>query len=412
MKRIENRFWSMLEASPRRIATKADWQRGTGSEYALFEPMFYPVKGLARNITDPDDINGPSLSVVDYGNDKFGAIDEGLTRRIPLTLEDIIRYTLNFNDFRHLLCQVLGFEPGADVMPSTNVDPMRFGTYPVKPGVEFPVYMILARDEYLMLNLVLALLATEKNAFLLLTATRFNWTQEIQQLVHDRQSQIVSLEECLMVDDGRFVKSKTWDNAVNAFRSVHFPENMVEVPPYEFRKKGEMWVIRFAGEDMYLKDSIGLRCIGQLLAKPNDPVFVLELRAIMDGQNPDAISQPQNREEVVDRETLSGLKQKYLELQSDLVEAQREGNELAEKEIEQEMEGIVQYLYGVKSLNGETRKVSDSFEKARSATSKAFWRSVNLIRDESPQFATHLEKSCTVGVVCNYNPEQVVDWTL
>ena len=412
-KYIKNRFWTMLEDSPRRIGSMADWQRGTGPEHELFASMLHPVEGLARSITDPDDIDGLfPLSVVDYGNGKYGAIDEGLTRRIPLTLEDIIIYTLDLNDFRHLLAQVLGIEAGSDMMPLTNVAPMRFGMCQIKPGVEFPVYMILARDEYLMLNQVRALLTTERKPFFILTATRSNWTQEIQQLLHDWKSQIVSLEECVMVEDGRFVKSETWDNAVDAFRSMHFPENLVPAPPFEFRKKGDMWVIRFAGEDMYLKDSVGLRCIAQLLAKPNDPVFVMELRAIVDGQNPDTISQPLSREEVVDQATLSGLKQKYLELQSDLEEAQRDGNELAETEIEQEMESIVQYLCGVKSLGGGTRKVSDSFEKARSATSKAFWRSVNLIRDDLPQFATHLEKSCTVGVVCNYYPEQTTDWLL
>ena len=174
-----------------------------------------------------------------------------------------------------------------------------------------------------------------------------------------------------------------------------------------------MWVIRFAGEDTYLKDSVGLRCIGQLLAKPNDPVFVMELRAILDGQNPEnVLAQPISREEVVDQTTLSDLKRRYLELQSDLDDAQRKDNELLEEEIEREMEKIVQYLCQVKGIGGETRKVSDDFEKARSSTSKAFWRSANLIRNDLPQFAVHLEKSCVVGVVCNYAPEQKIEWEL
>lgn len=413
MKRIKNRFWSILEINAKRIATLIDWQRGTGSEYELFAPMFLPVEGLATVITDPDDIDGLRLSVVNYGNGKYGAIDEALTRRIPLTLGDIIRYTLNLNDFRQLLGQVLNFETVSDMIPPSSKDPIRFGMCQIIPGVEFPVYLILAPESCLMLNRLRALLTTEKNAFFLLTATRFTWTQEIMQLVRDRQSQIVSLEECLMVDGGRFVKSETWDNAVSAFRSTHFPENLVATPPpYEFRNNGNMWVIRFAGEEMSLKDSVGLRCIRELLSKPNDQVFVLELRAILDGKNPEMIAQPQSREEVVDQATFSNLKKQYLELQSDLDNARRDENKLAEKEIKQEMENIIQYIYGVKTLNGETRKVSDSFEKARSATSKAFWRSVNLIRAKLPQFATHLEKSCVVGVVCNYSPEQKIDWLL
>jgi len=191
---------------------------------------------------------------------------------------------------------------------------------------------------------------------------------------------------------------------------VAFPEP--SAPPYEFRKKGEMWVIRFDGEDMYLKDSVGLQCIGQLLAKPNAPMFVMELRAILNGQKPDVVAQPLSREDIVDQETLTNLKHRYLELQSELEEAQNENNEIMEAEVEQEMENIIQYLSQVKAVGGTTRKVNDEIEKARSATSKAFWRSVNQIRCDLPELADHLEKSCVVGMVCNYTPEQKFDWVL
>jgi hypothetical protein len=56
--------------------------------------------------------------------------------------------------------------------------------------------------------------------------------------------------------------------------------------------------------------------------------------------------------------------------------------------------------------------MNDDFEKARSATSKAFWRSVNQIRGDLPQLAVHLEKSCVVGMVCNYTPERTINWVL
>jgi hypothetical protein len=414
MKRIENRFWRMLDNRPYRTATLPDWQRAAGPEFGLFENMFHPVEGLAQYITDPDDIDGFMLSVVDYGNGKYGAIDEGMTRRIPLTLDDIIRYKLDFKDFQSLLAGVFEFEPDFGEMPSDSLEPIRFGMCRVKPGVEFPVYMILARDRRIMLELTATLLAAEKNSFFLMAATRRNWAPDILQLIRDRKSQIVSLEECLLVENGSFAKSEAWDNAVNEFRSIHYPENLVEAPPpYEFRKKGEMWAIRFDGEETFLKDSQGLRCIAQLLAKPNDPVFVTELRAVLNGQPPDTVVvQKTPREDVVDKTTLSELKRRYLELQAELSEAQTDGNEIMEREAEQEMEQIVQHLCQIKGMNGETRKINDDFEKARSATSKAFWRSVNLIRDDAPQLATHLENSCVVGMVCNYSPDRAIHWNL
>jgi len=68
--------------------------------------------------------------------------------------------------------------------------------------------------------------------------------------------------------------------------------------------------------------------------------------------------------------------------------------------------------FTVKVNRRRTRKVNDEIEKARSATSKAFWRSVNQIRFDLPKLAEHLEKSCVVGMVCNYTPEQKFDWIL
>ena len=415
MQQIKNKFWYMLEVNPRRIATRPDWERATASEYRLFQNMTYAVDRLATEITDPDNVDGRRLLVVDYRNGEYAAIDQATEKvRCPLTLDDITRHTFDLNQFRRVLSQVLGFETVSDTVPPISLTPIRFGTCRIKPGVEFPVYLILAPDSRAMTERLRVLLTTEKNSFFLLTATRRTWTQEALQLVHERGSQIVSLEECLLVDNGRFAKSDVWESAVNAFRSVHCPDNLVAAPPpFEFRKKGDTWVIRYAGEDTYLQDSIGLRCIGQLLAKPNDPVFVMELRAILDGQNlENTITQPITREDVADQITLSNLKRRYLELQSDLDKAQRDGNEILEEEIDREMEEIVQYLSRIKGLNGETRKVSDDFEKARSSTSKAFRRSVALIRDDLPQFATHLEKSCVVGVVCNYAPEQKIEWVL
>ena len=220
----------------------------------------------------------------------------------------------------------------------------------------------------------------------------------------------MSLQEIIEVNDNVWMATEEWRKTLQNFRDLLHPPHLIEVPLYEFRKKGEIWVIRYEGDDMYLKDSVGLQCISQLLAKPNDPVFVMELRAIVNGQKPENMVQTPTRDNVVDTETLTNLKRRYLELQSDLEETQRDGNEVAEKEIEEEMEQIVQYLYRVKTRGGEIRKTNDDFEKSRSATSKAFWRTINLIRNELPQLAEHLEKSCVVGVVCNYNPEHRIDW--
>jgi hypothetical protein len=261
-------------------------------------------------------------------------------------------------------------------------------------------------------KMVFQIFASEISPMIVLTPTDRYWTKETTEIFLQRKSILVPLRDLIEVGSNSWTATEAWRETLQNFLEKINPPNRVEVPRYEFRKKGEMWVVRYNGESIYLKDSIGLQCIAQLLAKPYDPLFVTELRAIVSGQKQEIISQHKIHDEVADRETLRNIKRRYLELQTDLEEAQRDENALLKQEIEQEMERIVQYFSQVRTKGGETRQMSNDFEKARSATSKAFWRTLDLIRDELPQFATHLEKSCIVGVICNYNPEHKFNWVL
>lgn len=413
MKRIESRFWHMLEFNSKRIASFSDWQRGAGSAFGLFEHMIHPVEGLATIITDPNDIDGFPLSVVDYGNGKYGAIDEELTRRIPLTLEDIIRYALNLGDFRHLLGQVLEFETVPDVIPPDSRAPMRFGMYRIKPGVEFPVYLILAPENYLLANRLMALLASEKHSFFLLTATRATWSQEIQQLIHDRKSQIVSLEECLLVDNGCFAKSETWDNAVSEFRSLHYPENLVKAPPpYEFRKIGHGWMVRFAGGEMILKDGKGPLYTALLLSKPNEMIFASDLLAVAEGKDPTKAPAVGNAGTISDSETLQDIEKEFLSLRVDLERARADGDTLVEQEVLGEMEKLEEYARKATDGRGKHRKTNDDSDAHRQSVFRAIDRTIDDISKVIPDCGTYLRNRIHTGTELFYEPDGKVDWSL
>lgn len=413
MKQIGNRFWLILENSPKRITTFAVWQRATASEFRLFEPMFHPVGGLARTVIDPDNIDGPRLSVVDYGNGKYGAVDEDLTRRVPLTLEDIILYTLNFRDFRYLLGQILEFNAVSDAIPPASTQPMRFGTCQIKPGVEFPVYMILAQDGYLMVNRLRILLTTERNSFFLLTATRLNWTQEIRQLVHDRKSQLVSLEECLVVDGGRFAKSETWDNAVSAFRAMHFPESLIEPPAsHELRKSGQGWLLRFEGKEMVLKDSRGVLYIALLLSKPDQMIFASDLLAIAEGKDPAKVLTAGSAGTITDLEALKEVEKELRSLQADLEQARIDGDTLVEQEVLGEIEKLGEYARKATDGRGKLRKASDDSDAHRQSVFKAIDRAIEEIVKVLPNCAAHFRKQIRTGSELFYQSDEKIRWNL
>jgi len=404
----------MLEASPKRITTQPDWKRVLDSGYRLFQEMFYPVDGLAEEITDPKNPDGFRLLVVNYGNGKYSALDK-VTEivRGPLTLDDIIRYTFDLKKFRRLLGKVLGFEPALDEIPSVSLKPIRFGTYQVKPGVEFPVYLILAPGCRFMEERLRVLLTTEKSPFILLTATRQTWTQEVLQLVDERKSQIVSLEECLLVDSGNFVKSTTWSNAVNAFCSAHSPGELVAAPPaYEFRKLGQGWLVRFGGEEMVLKIGKGPLYIALLLSKPDEQIFASDLLAIGEGKDPETVFRGGNAGTMSDQETLQALNKKSRTLEEELAQARRDGDSAVEQEILDEMRELAEYTQKVTDGRGKLRNLDDDSDNHRQSVFRAIDRTISEIEKKMPLCAAHFRQTIRTGMMIYYESRKEIPWNL
>lgn len=408
-----NDFWRAVEGRIEHAVLPIEWKHLLGEAYPRMLPFMVPTTRRAPFYPSPHGWEQPSWDIYDMKDGTFDALPEWDREADPLVLQpqDVHLVRWNMVKFRNEVVSVLKLEPTLDqVLPKDSI--IRLGNYRVPGGGEHPVFMVCAQSGQMFRNDTASLLLEHSYPFFIITGSRIVWDGDVLNVIKRRNVQLLAMDDILEIKDGKFIATPAWEGAIEAFRQAVCPDNLVAVPPFEFRKKGEIWVIRFEGEETYLKDSQGLRCIAQLLAKPNDPVFVTELRAVLSGQPPDTVVQKTAREDVVDQATLSSLKRRYLELQAELAEAQTDGNDIMEQEAEQEMEQIVQHLCQIKGMHGETRKMNDDFEKARSATSKAFWRSVNLLRDDAPQLATHLETSCVVGMVCNYTPRLAVDWIL
>jgi len=376
--------------------------------------MFYPVDGLAEEITDPKNPDGQRLLVVNYGNGKYSAFDKFTeTVRGPLTLDDIVRCTFDLKQFRGLLGKVLGFEPALDEIPPVSLKPIRFGTYQVKPGVEFPVYLILAPGCRFMEERLRVLLTTEKSPFFLLTATRRAWTQEVLQLVGEKKSQIVSLEECLLVDGENFTKSTAWNNAVNAFCSAHSPGALVAAPPaYEFRKCGQGWLVRFDGEVTVLKSGKGPLYIALLLSKPDKQISASVLQAIVAGEDPAKVLAAGDAGTVSDQETLQNLEKKSLCLEADLAKARAENNKLVEQETLDEMRQLAQYARKATDGRGKLRKTGDDSESLRISVTQTIDRAISEIAKTAPRCGAHLQSAIHTGTAIYYESHREIPWVL
>lgn len=191
---------------------------------------------------------------------------------------------------------------------------------------------------------------------------------------------------------------------------VAFPD--VSAPPFEFRKKGQMWVVRYQGKETFLKDALGPYYVSMLLQKPHKFVFAVALHAMAAGQSPDKEARVGTAECVLDEQTKSEIENQLQILLSEIEEAKDTGDHLVEQESQNEYDELFAFYQKNIGLGGQIRKEHDGSAKIRQAVQKAIQRTIILIEDELPECGAHLDQSISTGTKFNYKPEQILDWVL
>lgn len=189
-------------------------------------------------------------------------------------------------------------------------------------------------------------------------------------------------------------------------------ETTVREHEYEFRLRGQFRVVRFAGEECFFKDTLGLRYIEQLLLKPNQPIFVTDLKAIADGERPESLPGSQLYDNVTDSVTVKSLAKQYLELEFGYKNAIERGENLLAEETAEEMRKIMDYLKAAKGFGGKTKKAGDRLDAVRISVYQAIKRAISNIKSELPKCGEHLEKRISSGLLLNYSSEPQIVWYL
>jgi len=210
-----------------------------------------------------------------------------------------------------------------------------------------------------------------------------------------------------LLDDGTIAIDH---DAITEHIKVAFPE--LSAPPFEFRKKGQGWVLRFEGKETFLKDGVGPHYLSLLLKKPFKQVFAVALHAMVAGQTPDKEARVGMAEAVMDDQTQKEIEGRLRELAADIAEAKEVGDCLVEQESQEEYNELLAFYQKNIGLAGQVRKEHDASAKIRQAVLKAIQRTIILIEDELPECAAHLEDSIVTGSIFNYIPVKVVPWVL
>jgi hypothetical protein len=169
-----------------------------------------------------------------------------------------------------------------------------------------------------------------------------------------------------------------------------------------FRKKGQVWIVRFGGgEDFILLPSKGAAYLHLLLSQPGTQRSAIDLACAV-AKNP-AQYALSHAGEKSDREALTAYYTKLVELREDLKEAKDNNDPGAQERIQREIESYTQQIRESRGLGGRLRRESDDRERVRKAVLVAVKRAIEEIAQYDQRLAQHL----SAHLICGQNPRYV-----
>ncbi len=177
--------------------------------------------------------------------------------------------------------------------------------------------------------------------------------------------------------------------------------------PFVFRRVNQVWVLKFDGKTVLMREAHGLRYIARLLAEPDRDLWASHLLAAVMGIDPRVTAGAS--EQVADNTAIAAYRKGYIELQEELEEA-REMNDLGRIEVIQtKMDALATELSRVVGLGGKARERS-SIDNVRKRVSMAVTRAIDSIRAEHQVLGKHLDGFISPGTVFRYAPDRQCNW--
>jgi len=405
-------FWRFISFRPGLDASGVEWCEclGDATWEALRKCLFVGDGIAARCRRSGDD---RALQVISaHGGYQLVCDMTGNIEARDVPEDDVRRYRLDTPAIRNMIAEALGIvtEPGL-VRGLPGAFPL--GDWRPLDAVTIPVFLIFPPTTKLLVSEIQKLLLEIKGGFVLLVPQRSRLDARLRDQLERRQAGVIPLPEVIGWDGTRFCAAPGWDTHRNAYCSKHYSERMVPAPPpYEFRKTGDFWTVRFDGEFTTIKDAVGPSYIAQLLARPHHKVFAPDLLEAVTGQT--VASKVGSAGAQADKQTLEEVKQEYLDAQAELEEAERNNDLAAQERLQGELDGLTDYLKSVKGFAGRTREASDDADKIRRAMTQAIGRVIKSLapEDKLPAAAQHLDNAIKTGLFMSYEPEEDLHWNL
>ncbi|HEY6299109.1 MAG TPA: alpha/beta hydrolase [Candidatus Binatus sp.] len=182
-------------------------------------------------------------------------------------------------------------------------------------------------------------------------------------------------------------------------------------PANMFRSEGEYWTVSYEGRVLRFKGSKGLPYIAHLLAHPNS-----EFRAttLAGGSRPGESVDRGDAGEVLDGQAKAAYRLRIKELQEELKETKRTGDEKRGLKVEHELEALSAELARAVGLRGRDRRAASSAERARVNVTRTIRIAIGRIKEHHSGLANYLDKTIRTGTFCSYQPDPIrhIFWNL
>jgi tetratricopeptide (TPR) repeat protein len=175
-----------------------------------------------------------------------------------------------------------------------------------------------------------------------------------------------------------------------------------------FHKDGRTWQLRWRDCEATVPDSKGMHDLSVVLARPGQPVHVLDLIAAVGG--PPRAAAGGDTGPLLDDTARAAYKRRVTELETDIAEAERDGASQLIGTLTDERDFLVRELAAAYGLGGRARTSGDQAERARKAVAMRIATAIKAIREVHPALARHLELAVSTGRFCVYRPEETVTW--
>jgi hypothetical protein len=169
----------------------------------------------------------------------------------------------------------------------------------------------------------------------------------------------------------------------------------------ELRLEGYSWRVIFAGRSATVRDSKGMRDLATLLATPGRGVPAVALAGAV-ATSDDAPA--------LDATALAAYKQRLLDLDDDLAEADAHHDVERSARLAAERDALVAELTSAVGLGGRARRPGDPGERARKAVAARIRDAIGRVHAVHPVLGRHLAHAVKTGTFCAYEPEHPVVW--